>query len=340
MKPCLYLLIPALFLVSCGEQEVITQQIEPDNYDDCITESMQGVSSDIAARAIIEACQNQFLSESQEEQETNQSTEGLFLEIELNKETAYVRDYLFFTIKLNYTINGIRNPQFTELEMPDTVIQLIGIPNQYAKLIDGVPHGVYEKRYLVSPQKSGSLEIPNILFRGEVTDDSGTIERVTASIEGISIQVDERPSSGYQAEVRRDRIGSRNGTVTEVNSDTPFTGVLESCSPPWFNRFRTNPNRPCNRSTFKDGQQDGLWVRFHENGQLADIANYKDGELDGLQETYYINGQLNLRANYKDGNLDGLRVTYYGDGKLQERTNYKDGELLGRCYEPGCTDFN
>jgi|TARA_B100000315_G_scaffold48882_1_gene43542 hypothetical protein len=78
MKPSLYLLIPALFLVSCDQQEVVTQQVEPnieslvpittlaapDNYDDCITQTMQGVSSDIAARAIIESCQNQFPSES------------------------------------------------------------------------------------------------------------------------------------------------------------------------------------------------------------------------------------------------------------------------------------
>ena len=54
MKPSLYLLIPALFLVSCDQQE---------DYDDCITDSMQGVSSDVAARAIIEACQNKFPTE-------------------------------------------------------------------------------------------------------------------------------------------------------------------------------------------------------------------------------------------------------------------------------------
>jgi hypothetical protein len=84
MKPSLYLFITALFLVSCDQQEVATQQVEPSiedlvptttlsalqaepvNYDDCITQTMQGVSSDIAARAIIEACQKQFPTESQE----------------------------------------------------------------------------------------------------------------------------------------------------------------------------------------------------------------------------------------------------------------------------------
>ena len=131
---------------------------------------------------------------------SNQGNEELFLELESNKESIYVQEQLLFAIRLYYTINGIRNPQFTELEIPDTVIQLIGSPNQYEKLIGGVRYGVYEKRYVIFPQRSGSLEIPDILFRGEVTDGSSNFvfrnlntRRVTAFTEGVSIEVLERP---------------------------------------------------------------------------------------------------------------------------------------------------
>lgn len=131
---------------------------------------------------------------------SNQLSEELFLEIETNKDSVYVQEQLLFTVRLNYTINGIRNPQFTELEMEDSVIQLIGSPNQYEKLIDGVRYGVYEKRYVIFPQRSGPLEVPDILFRGEVTDGSSNFvfrnlntRRVTAFIEGITIDVKERP---------------------------------------------------------------------------------------------------------------------------------------------------
>ncbi|MBT6059017.1 MAG: protein BatD, partial [Gammaproteobacteria bacterium] len=133
---------------------------------------------------------------------SNQSDEELFLEIEVNKDAVYVQEQLLFTVRLYYTINGIRNPQFTELEMDDTVIQLIGSPNQYEKLIDGERFGVYEKRYVIFPQRSGPLDIPDILFRGEVTDGSSNFvfrnlntRRVTAFIEGISIDVKERPAA-------------------------------------------------------------------------------------------------------------------------------------------------
>jgi hypothetical protein len=131
---------------------------------------------------------------------SNQSNEELYLEIETNKESVYVQEQLLFTVRLYYTINGIRNPQFTELEMENSVIQLIGSPNQYEKLIDGERYGVYEKRYVIFPQRSGPLEVPDILFRGEVTDGSSNFvfrnlntRRVTAFIEGITIDVLERP---------------------------------------------------------------------------------------------------------------------------------------------------
>lgn len=131
---------------------------------------------------------------------SNQGDDELFLEVEVNKDAVYVQEQLLFTVRLFYTINGIRNPQFTELEMPETVTQLIGSPNQYEELIDGVRYGVYEKRYVIFPQRSGPLEIPDILFRGEVTDGSSNFvfrnmntRRVTAFIDGITIDVKERP---------------------------------------------------------------------------------------------------------------------------------------------------
>lgn len=138
---------------------------------------------------------------------SNQSAEELFLEIEVNKDSIYVQEQLLFSVRLFYTINGIRNPQFTELEMSDTVIQLIGSPNQYERLIDGVRYGVYEKRYVIFPQRSGPLEIPDILFRGEVTDGSSNFvfrnlntRRVTAFIDGVTIDVMERPATAQNNE--------------------------------------------------------------------------------------------------------------------------------------------
>jgi len=45
-------------------------------------------------------------------------------------------------------------------------------------------------------------------------------------------------------------------------------------------------------------KQDGLWERFHENGQLAYRANYKNGKLHGLWESFHENGKVKHRQNF------------------------------------------
>ncbi|MGI9251241.1 MAG: BatD family protein [Pseudohongiellaceae bacterium] len=138
---------------------------------------------------------------------SNQTDDELFLETEVNKESLYVQEELLFTVRLYYTINGITNPRFTEPAIPDTVLQNIGSPNQYETLVEGVRHGVYEKRYVIYPQRSGDMEIPDILFRGEVRDGSSNTvfrntntRRVTAFIEGMTIEVKERPLAAQNSE--------------------------------------------------------------------------------------------------------------------------------------------
>ncbi|MDP1931483.1 MAG: BatD family protein [Gammaproteobacteria bacterium] len=134
--------------------------------------------------------------------ETSIAGQDLFMEAVVNKESVYVQEQLLFSIRLYYTINGIRNPIFTELEMPDSVIQMIGTPNQYEKLVEGVRYGVYEKQYAIFPQRSGTLEIPDIMFRGEVTDGSSNYvfrnlntRTITAFSEGYEVIVREKPAS-------------------------------------------------------------------------------------------------------------------------------------------------
>ena len=41
---------------------------------------------------------------------SNQNSDELYLDIEVNKDSVYVQEQLLFTVRLFYTINGIRNP--------------------------------------------------------------------------------------------------------------------------------------------------------------------------------------------------------------------------------------
>jgi len=56
-------------------------------------------------------------------------------------------------------------------------------------------------------------------------------------------------------------------------------------------------------ANYKDGEVDGLWLIWHENGQKRSEQNYKNGKWDGLLTTWHKNGQKLREANYKDGNI-------------------------------------
>ena len=241
MKPSLYLLIPALFLVSCDQQEVAT-------YDECIMQTMQDVSSDVAAREIIEACRNRFPSESQEVVEAK----GL---VYRNKTYYEVNSNTPFTgVLLTYHQNGLVDERVT--------------------FKDGKRDGSREKYFM-----NGQLMV----------------------------------DSNY-----------KNGKPD---------GFYESY---WYD------GRPWLKQNWKDGEADGIWETYNK-GRLYTRENYKDDELDGISERYSLeNGRLISRKYYKNDELDGIAEIYSedGTGTLKYRQNYKDGELLGSCDEPGCTDFN
>lgn len=128
--------------------------------------------------------------------------QDLYLETSINKDSIYVQEQLLFTIKLYFAMQGIRNPIFTEVNIPDTVIQPIGSANQYTTIIDGNDYGVYEIKYALFPQRSGEIKVPDIMFRGEVTDGSSNYvfrnlntRTITAFAEGYTVEVKEKPAN-------------------------------------------------------------------------------------------------------------------------------------------------
>tara|TARA_R110000782_G_scaffold14399_5_gene42992 strand:+ start:830 stop:1222 length:393 start_codon:yes stop_codon:yes gene_type:complete len=80
----------------------------------------------------------------------------------------------------------------------------------------------------------------------------------------------------------------------------------------------------------KDGKrEDGPFVTYHDNGQVAFRETYKDGKLDGPYVVYHDNGQVQYEGRYTDGKRDGLYVTYHGNGELESKGNFKNGKLDG-----------
>ena len=51
----------------------------------------------------------------------------------------------------------------------------------------------------------------------------------------------------------------------------------------------------------ENGELDGPYERYHENGQLWEKGTFKNGVQEGLFEEYYENGQLREKVTYKNG---------------------------------------
>tara|TARA_B100001013_G_C24234895_1_gene294694 strand:+ start:190 stop:510 length:321 start_codon:yes stop_codon:yes gene_type:complete len=76
---------------------------------------------------------------------------------------------------------------------------------------------------------------------------------------------------------------------------------------------------------------------YSPNGLLRERSTYKDGEWDGLVESYYENGQLKTKATYKDDERDGPSEYYYESGQLESKGTYNMGEDRGEWIEDGET---
>jgi antitoxin component YwqK of YwqJK toxin-antitoxin module len=119
------------------------------------------------------------------------------------------------------------------------------------------------------------------------------------------------PSLALGQAVTMDDLVITNGLYYKKFTNVPFTGEVTG-------RIQ---------GTFKDGNQDGLWVGYHENGQLEFKGTFKDGKREGPWVFYYDNGQLSLEGTYKDGKADGPWISFNEDGTVDEgwTGTWKDG---------------
>ena len=97
----------------------------------------------------------------------------------------------------------------------------------------------------------------------------------------------------------------RGGLRYEINSETPFTGVVV------VSKYENG--QKAQETTYKDGKLEGLVTKWHENGQKEEETTYKDGKIEGLSTAWYDNGQKRSEYTYKDGIFVSKR-NWYIDG--------------------------
>ena len=110
-----------------------------------------------------------------------------------------------------------------------------------------------------------------------------------------------------------DDLVERDGLYYEKFTDVPFSGKVTGKE----------------QGSFRNGNRDGWWVRYHKNGQLMGKVNFENGKEQGAFVSYRDNGQLKNKGNYKNGKEEGAWVWYYDNGQVNNKGNYKKGKRDG-----------
>ncbi len=77
----------------------------------------------------------------------------------------------------------------------------------------------------------------------------------------------------------------------------------------------------------ENGNKEGVFTRFDNQGNTIEIANYVDGKLEGKREIFYQSGQVELVENYQNNIINGECITYYKNGKIKLIYIYDDGVM-------------
>ncbi|MBT3750915.1 MAG: hypothetical protein HOB84_05995 [Candidatus Marinimicrobia bacterium] len=86
---------------------------------------------------------------------------------------------------------------------------------------------------------------------------------------------------------------------------------------------------PKEKGQYVDGEKDGTWFLWGDNGVLILEENYKRGKFDGEQKYFLSDGSPKKSQLYSLGQLNGETREWYPHGTLRVYQNYKLDKLVG-----------
>lgn len=127
--------------------------------------------------------------------------DDIFLEVTADPQIAYVQQQIRVTVKFFYAVN-LTDGAVEELDVGDAVVQKLGQDRSYDAERAGRRYRVMERRYAVTAQKSGTLNLPALNFRGRALSGNdpnalffGRGKTVSTRADGVTIEVRPRPAA-------------------------------------------------------------------------------------------------------------------------------------------------
>ncbi len=111
-----------------------------------------------------------------------------------------------------------------------------------------------------------------------------------------------------------------------IAEETYDKGTLDGSSTLFWQT--TSNQQAAEIKNWAQGEKDGAWLWFYENGKIRMNANYAHNKLDGRFIVYYSDGSIMLSGVYKNDNRDGDWVYKNEDGSTRIILKYANGKML------------
>ncbi len=126
----------------------------------------------------------------------------VFIEVESTSASPYVQQQLIYSIRLFYAVT-LLDGQLDEPRAENAEIRRIGSDATYQSERNGRRYNVIERRYAITPQRSGAMTLPAPRFRGRALSDAARGRMFdpgrTISAQGEALQLDVRPAPATAA---------------------------------------------------------------------------------------------------------------------------------------------
>ena len=100
-------------------------------------------------------------------------------------------------------------------------------------------------------------------------------------------------NAGFSKEpINLETLVKRDDVAYTKDTNKPYTGAVFHLNKSGEKRFE---------GYLKDGEGEGKWTWYHENGQISSEGNFKDGKKDGIWTAYNRDGSNDRVAKWKDG---------------------------------------
>ncbi|MCP5019570.1 MAG: protein BatD [Ketobacter sp.] len=127
----------------------------------------------------------------------------LFVEAKVDKDTVYVQEQVIYTVRIFRHDVDIYDPSYQPPTIEHAAMELLGEQRNYKTTLNGKEYDVFEFRYALFPQKSGSLSIPPAqltatVFRGRsrgLTFDPFNGKQVRRSSPTLELEIKPKPDS-------------------------------------------------------------------------------------------------------------------------------------------------